>query len=694
MTRLHRSLAPALALLLPGLYGCGADVREAAPEAAGMVSLFAPGDAVEPWHPSIVRARRTHALVDVTGGEISPFAEPSARRVTLDLFEDARFEAERVDVERGATGFTWIGALDEGQALFSVTRGTYAGTVRAGDRLFQIAPRDGELVVLERDESLVPDEMLPLEADTPADTHEPQPGWSGEPTAATAVDVLVVYTAAARLGAGGEAAMAALVDLAVAETNQSYEKSGVPITLRLVHAAETTYDEAGFDWQLTLGRLRGEGDGFMDEVHALRDGVGADHVVLLVESATTYAGLGYQLTEPAAPFFAPWAFSVVSRSYASGLYTFAHELGHNMGAQHDEAHASGPGYALYSHGLQRPEAGYRTVMAYACDGGTCPRIDRWSSPTVIVGGAPTGIVGVADNARTLAVTASWVAGFRQTTIDPAPLAAILSPPDGATLEPGTIHFVFGDAGGVEYRLQIGDSLGGNEHFDASTGVDLEVDVHGLPEDGRTLFARLWTLDALGEWRFLDHHYAAATGDYGADLVEPAPGTTLAGTMVAFRWLPSGAEAYRLQVGTTADPTRFAAVDAGQATQALVVGLPHGGETVKARLGALGPDGWVWSEATFAGYTAPSFAARLSQPSAGGTLPGAAATFRWNETDALQHRLVIHDAAGNVFAGDPGPFAGMLVTGLPTDGTRVVATVLSLGPDGWASTSATYTAASP
>jgi peptidyl-Asp metalloendopeptidase len=696
MTPTSRSLATALLVVFPSLYGCGGDVREEAPEGAETAVLLGPGDAVAPWDPSVLRARRAHVLLDVTSGERSPFAAKSPRRVALDLFDDARYEAELVAVEPGASGFTWIGAFDDGAAALGVSDGAYAATIRAGSQLFQIARIAGdEHLVIERDETRAANEIQPIEADLPDAGAPPAAEWSGDTSSATRVDVLVAYTAAARIGAGGEAGMAALVDLAVAEANQSYGKSGVPLDLHLVGAVETTYDETAFDWQQTLGRLRTQGDGFMDELHALRDEAGADHVVLLVESATTYAGLGYQLTQPAAPFFASWAFSVVSRSYATGFYTFAHELGHNMGAQHDEAHAAGPGYHLYSHGLQQPAAAFRTVMAYACDGSSCPRVDQWSSPLVLVGGVPTGIDGVADNAKTLGITAPIVAAFRPTTEAPPPIAAIVSPPDGSTLPAGDVTFVFSDAGAESYVLDIGDAPGGDEHYAGDASAALEATVTGLPEDGRTLHARLWSLDSTGTWRYRDHTYTAFSAvDYRAHIEAPAPGSTLDSTLVTFGWQPSGAQAYRLEVGTAADPTRFFAADLGTATAAFVIGLPHTGDAVHARLGSLGPSGWLWDEVDYAGYQAPPYAATLTQPAPGSTLPSAAVTFRWTTTDASEHRLLLHDAAGRVFRGDPGPFDGMLVTDLPQDGGRVVATVLSLGPEGWASTSTVYRAASP
>ena len=136
------------------------------------------------------------------------------------------------------------------------------------------------------------------------------------------IDVAVVYTPAAREVAGGAAAMAAVVDLMIAETNQAYEASGVHQRLALVERAEVQYTETTGD--LDLARLARPSDGHMDGVHALRDRVGADLVHLIVGSGS--CGLAFR----------PGAFAFTNIACAgSASRTFAHELGHNMGLHHD-----------------------------------------------------------------------------------------------------------------------------------------------------------------------------------------------------------------------------------------------------------------------------------------------------------------------------------------------------------------------
>src|SRR4030095_17019931 len=91
-------------------------------------------------------------------------------------------------------------------------------------------------------------------------------------------------------------------------------------------------------------------------------------VCLLTETTTSgVAGLGY-LMSSASTNFSSYSFSVVRRSFAVGNYTFAHELGHNMGCAHDRQNSSGHGAFAYSYGYRftgNDNTLYRTVMSYA-----------------------------------------------------------------------------------------------------------------------------------------------------------------------------------------------------------------------------------------------------------------------------------------------------------------------------------------
>ena len=88
------------------------------------------------------------------------------------------------------------------------------------------------------------------------------------------VDVLVLWTPMTMANTGSEAQMRTGIDLAVAWTNDAYQRSGAEVRLNLVGAEPIDYVEDG-DSEIDLGRLSHPSDGFMDEAHDRRDALGA-----------------------------------------------------------------------------------------------------------------------------------------------------------------------------------------------------------------------------------------------------------------------------------------------------------------------------------------------------------------------------------------------------------------------------------
>ena len=236
---------------------------------------------------------------------------------------------------------------------------------------------------------------------------------------------MVVYTSAARDAAGGTTAMNALVDLGMVETNQGYANSGAAQRVRLVYRDEVSYAETG-DIELDLQRLQ---EGSIPNVHAWRNAYGADIVSLWVENGGIYCGIGYQLT-PISSQFHPYAVNVVVRICATGNYTFAHEMGHNMGACHDRIVNDCQPANGYGYGYIAPGGVFRTIMSYAASCGGCRRIQYFSSSTTTYQGQPVGVANLMDNRRMLDDTAATVANFRQCVV--APCGVPPTPPATAT----------------------------------------------------------------------------------------------------------------------------------------------------------------------------------------------------------------------------------------------------------------------
>ena len=208
------------------------------------------------------------------------------------------------------------------------------------------------------------------------------------------IDVAVVYTPAAREEAGGTAAIGAVIDLMVAETNQVYAESGVGHRVALVERSEVSYTEVGdFD---DLYRLQDPSDGYMDEVHALRDRTGADLVHLIFKwQDHPFGGVAFR----------PGAFGLTCQHCGGG--TFAHETGHNMVLRHDryaerdgmQKLRSDPAYGYVNQRAfkagARESSRWRTIMSSntQCDddGFDCNRLLLFSNPRQQYDGDPLGV---------------------------------------------------------------------------------------------------------------------------------------------------------------------------------------------------------------------------------------------------------------------------------------------------------------
>ena len=261
----------------------------------------------------------------------------------------------------------------------------------------------------------------------------------GDATDATdvTIDVAVVYTPSARRTSGGTAEIEAVIDLMIAEANQAYEASGVSHRVALVSRSEVAYTEAD-DSFLDFDRFEDPLDGHMDEVHPLRERVGADLVHLIVDEGRSTLG-------GRANIGGPFGLSV----HTGGGVVFAHELGHNMGLEHDrwqKLHYEGGAYPHPAYGYvnQRgfeaeasPDSRWLTIMSYhsqCYDTGDlyCTELLRFSNPRQRNGGDPLGVAHAGDGAAGLTGPADAAAVLDAT--GPA-VASWRDPPSGSNRPP-------------------------------------------------------------------------------------------------------------------------------------------------------------------------------------------------------------------------------------------------------------------
>ena len=442
-----------------------------------------------------VRSRLVALDVSVLENIRADVANGRPQIIRLALFDDTALLVQITRTEAvGRNGTAYIGviaAVPHSSVVMVEESGVVSGNVALAGRKYQIRHvGDVAHVVRQIDSATLPPDHpeAPVAPAISALTLRSKAGLPPEAARNTLIDdgsiidVMVVYTTAARLSQGSTAAMKSLVNLAVTETNNAYANSQVTQRLRLVYAGEVDYTEV--DFPTDLARLQGTSDGFMDDVHRLRDLYAAD----LVSLWGNYAGgcglsnlmLDEKLTTDP-------AFSVVDRNCATSNYSFAHEIGHNMGLQHDIYNPTSGTTTVtpegstistainYAHGYVDMPNRFRTVMAISaqCDAQSpridCVRIAYFSNPGVSFNAAPTGNVANAQEFKALNDTRDTTANFRTSVDLTGPGTVIFLPANYSVSESaGTVTLSVARHAGSSGAVSINFSTANGS---ATAGVD-------------------------------------------------------------------------------------------------------------------------------------------------------------------------------------------------------------------------------
>ena len=406
----------------------------------------------------------------------SEVAQGRPSNLRLNLFADAEFQAIFERTAPTASGHTLTGRLADdplSTLVLAVNGDELAGMVWGVDGIYTIRGAGGGVSIRQLDPSRIArcegvvappagreapqaseDERLAAQAAGGGRSADSAPALSAKASVSaddgSEIDLLVVYPSYVRQYQGGHRAMRVLIDRDIAMVNEAYRIGGANLRIALAGIAEMDYEPYRItdprkrrsaildDVASALTELQNPSDGYLDEVHALRDSHAADIVLLhlgedvvvdrklsnsnLIVMGPSMAGLGK-------------AFSTLPREdlafSVSTSLPFAHELGHNMGLRHQRANDPGNQPFPYSHGHEfvNPAPGpkiYGTIMHSSgghlfLNGGYLHRFSNPNQRFPDAQGVPLGVPGdqpsdsadgPADAVRSLNGTRRLVANFR------------------------------------------------------------------------------------------------------------------------------------------------------------------------------------------------------------------------------------------------------------------------------------------
>ena len=353
----------------------------------------------------VVHLNSTALIDSVVTIQLGPSVELSIRRTSYEI--------------RSTDNFSWRGRSADGlsQVAIAVLKGDIQGMIHHNAAVYRIESSGNQYIVMRIDQHLFPPELCPpFGVNTPEEKNlknyssvlspevsslAGQPGKKGnilkgqEPgNFQCKLRILVMYTSSALAKFNDMHAMQNHIQTACDGLKQSFDNRGVDFDVELVHTVETAYTNGtGIQgYETDVVNFYVDGDGFMDNVHDLREEYSADVCVLIVDNPTACGiAAAIKSCENATFCLVHWSCAVTN-------YSFAHEIGHLIGARHNEQEDPKTEPFAYGHGYRYDAGSWRTIMSVY---NWRTRIPYWSNPNVMYNGIAMGTTTTNDNARVL-----------------------------------------------------------------------------------------------------------------------------------------------------------------------------------------------------------------------------------------------------------------------------------------------------
>jgi hypothetical protein len=364
---------------------------------------------------SVIQKQPTTAVVHIARLSDNPGQFLNrGKGISIPVSHSKKFIVNVTAIKKHAAGdISWKGSLKKrkGRAGFVLGPDGITGTLHEDSLLYKFEPIGNRLqaIIKENQSKIQPEHPSKFPSGALIDTatasmvsknsfkiknnSEPNPRY---------IDVLVVYTPSA---ANMVYDINNLIQLAIDETNSSYENSNIDGQLRLVKTAEVNYDEAGHTYEDYVDAMEYPFDGIGRKIDSLRNEYLADVAVMIVND-NTYCGLADAIKATRNT-----AFAAVDWRCTTGYYSFGHEIGHLQGARHNIESDPTLTPFKYGHGYIAPNKNWRTIMGEPGICNYCMRIQYWSSPYVNYSGIPTGKNPYAWNVWVLSHTRKEIRDF-------------------------------------------------------------------------------------------------------------------------------------------------------------------------------------------------------------------------------------------------------------------------------------------